>query len=59
MSKHRLHDFKHKEHVAMKQLGSIIFAARVRTTGTWVLAQGMWAKDRRRGIQTQQAIQQT
>ena len=48
MSKHRKQHFKGKEHVAMKQLGSIIFAARVRENGVWMMAQGLFESQLRR-----------
>lgn len=49
MGKHRLQQFKGKKHVAMKQLGSLIFAARVGEAGAWAMAQGVWESQLRRG----------
>ena len=50
---HRLRSFKGKDHVAMKQLGTIIFAARVDgATGVWAMAQGIWISQLRRSPQT-------
>ena len=50
---HRLRSFKGKDHVAMKQLGTLVFAARVDGgTGVWAMAQGIWAKELRRSPQT-------
>ena len=45
---HRLRSFKGRDHVAMKQLGSLIFAARVRDNGVWVMAQGIFESQLRR-----------
>ena len=48
MSKHRKQHFKGKARVEMKQLGSIIFAARVQECGVWTMAQGIWVSQLRR-----------
>ena len=46
---HRLRSFKGRDHVAMKQLGTIIFAARVDgATGVWAMAQGLFESQLRR-----------
>lgn len=51
MSKHRIINTKGKDHVAMKQLGSLVFAARVHgETGVWAMAQGIWESKLKRGI---------
>lgn len=50
MAKHRLDDFKGKDHVKMLQWASIITAAKVDgKTGVWAGAAQMWDRDRRRG----------
>lgn len=48
MNKHHIEQFQGKRHVAIKQLGNIIFAARVQPSGFWVMAQSIWQSDRRR-----------
>ena len=46
---HRLRSFKGRDHVAMKQLGTLIFAARVNgATGVWAMAQGIFESQLRR-----------
>lgn len=41
MSKHDIDTKQNQPHVAMKQIGNLVFAARVHQSGAWVMAQGM------------------
>jgi hypothetical protein len=42
MSKHNIETKQGQDHVAMKQIGSLVFAARVHKDGGWVSIANIW-----------------